>query len=150
MPSSQPRLARCIRVPSLIFDLDLEDGGVGSAWHPDDADGWEEVVAEIQRFVAPQSQAEARLMGDAKTALAHARDGQEFARLAQILTALGYRVQVRTALGGGDGADCLRNLRHTFMTVALPQAGGEAPARRRGEERREAGGACMRGGAHRC
>lgn len=45
-------------------------------------------------------------------------------RLAQILTALGYRVQLRTALGGGDGADCLRNLRHSFLSVTLPSPTG--------------------------
>lgn len=114
---------KMLKVPSLVFDLDLEDGGIGEAWHPDGGQ-WEEeeVVTEIQRFTNPQSPAEARLLSDVKAAMQHTREGQEFARLAQILTALGYRVQVRTALGGGDGADCLRNLRHTFLNVTLVAA----------------------------
>lgn len=39
--------------------------------------------------------------------------------LAQRLGQLGHDVRVRTALGGGEGFSCLRNLRHVFLTVAL-------------------------------
>lgn len=31
----------------------------------------------------------------------------------------GYDVRIRTALGGGGGGDCLRNLRHQFLTLNM-------------------------------
>lgn len=37
--------------------------------------------------------------------------------LASRLGRLGYRVHIRTALGGGEGFECLRNLRHVFLFV---------------------------------
>lgn len=40
--------------------------------------------------------------------------------LASWLSRQGYKIHVRTALGGGSGQDCLRNLRHTFLTCHLP------------------------------
>ncbi len=42
--------------------------------------------------------------------------------LAAFLTRLGYRVHIRTALGGGEGFECLRNLRHVFLAVMPPGA----------------------------
>ncbi|KAG2487290.1 hypothetical protein HYH03_014130 [Edaphochlamys debaryana] len=116
------------KVPSLVFDIELEDNGIGAQW--DDGD-WEEdeVVTEIQRFVQPTSSAEARLLSDVRVACQHAKDGQDTTKLVAILSALGYRCSLRTALGGGDGADCLRNLRHTFITCDTPSVNG-APARR--------------------
>ncbi len=62
-------------------------------------------------------------------AVQHAKDGQDTARIVAILQALGYRCTLRTALGGGDGADCLRNLRHTFISCDTP-AGPGSPSRR--------------------
>ncbi|KXZ44491.1 hypothetical protein GPECTOR_67g332 [Gonium pectorale] len=69
------------------------------------------------------------LTSDVKVACPHAKDGQDTARLVSILSALGYKCSLRTALGGGDGADCLRNLRHTFITCETP-AGSAGPGRR--------------------
>lgn len=40
--------------------------------------------------------------------------------LAERLVQLGYSVTVRTALGGGGGCECLRNLRHVFLCVRMP------------------------------
>lgn len=31
----------------------------------------------------------------------------------------GYDVRIRTALGGGGGGECLRNLRHQFLTLNM-------------------------------
>ncbi len=42
--------------------------------------------------------------------------------LAAYLTRQGYFVHIRTALGGGEGCDCLRNLRNVFLTVCPPGA----------------------------
>jgi len=40
--------------------------------------------------------------------------------LAKVLEGMGYGVTIRTALGGGEGADCLRNLRHNFLVIRVP------------------------------
>ena len=43
--------------------------------------------------------------------------------LALALSNMGYDyVRVRRATGGGAGASCLRNLRHSFLLVAAPGA----------------------------
>ena len=39
--------------------------------------------------------------------------------LAEILVQKGHTVTVRTALGGGGGCECLRNLRHVFLSVRI-------------------------------
>lgn len=65
-----------------------------------------------------------------------AADGRELPapRLADRLRRGGYGVRVRTALGGAgaggsiDG-ECLRNLRHSFLSVTLP---GDKPGVQRG------------------
>lgn len=41
------------------------------------------------------------------------------AALAQQLTDEGYNVSLRTALGGGDGSECLHNLRHCYLFCRL-------------------------------
>ena len=41
------------------------------------------------------------------------------ARLAERLRALGLGATARTALGGGGGRECLRNLRHTFVVCSV-------------------------------
>ena len=49
------------------------------------------------------------------------RQGQalEADSLAEILVQKGHTVTVRTALGGGGGCECLRNLRHVFLSVRI-------------------------------
>ena len=39
--------------------------------------------------------------------------------LAEMLVQKGHTVTVRTALGGGGGCECLRNLRHVFLSVRI-------------------------------
>ncbi|EFJ40509.1 hypothetical protein VOLCADRAFT_99686 [Volvox carteri f. nagariensis] len=135
--SSVPSISECshrggltgmFKVPSLVFDIELEDNGIGAHWQEED---WEEdeVVTEIQKFVQPSTPAEARLLSDVRVACGHAKDGQDTARLVSILSALGYNCSLRTALGGGDGADCLRNLRHTFIICDTPGVSGGPPRR---------------------
>jgi hypothetical protein len=43
-------------------------------------------------------------------------------QLAEALVALGYppqSISIRQSLGGGEGGECLRNLRHTFLFLSL-------------------------------
>lgn len=40
-------------------------------------------------------------------------------QLAEQLVQRGHAVTVRTALGGGGGCECLRNLRHVFLCVQM-------------------------------
>jgi hypothetical protein len=46
-------------------------------------------------------------------------EAPEASALAERLVQQGYSVTVRTALGGGGGCECLRNLRHVFICVRL-------------------------------
>ncbi len=48
--------------------------------------------------------------------------------LASKLAAVGYRLTIRTALGGGPGRSCFQNLRHEFLLVwGDPDCGPGAP-----------------------
>ena len=47
-------------------------------------------------------------------------EGLTSAGLAQVFEQHGYETCLRTALGGGDGIDCLHNLRHSFLVVRPP------------------------------
>jgi hypothetical protein len=38
--------------------------------------------------------------------------------LAEALTQKGYKVRMKYAVGGGEGSNCLHNLRHTFLSVS--------------------------------
>ncbi|KAG2428365.1 hypothetical protein HXX76_010509 [Chlamydomonas incerta] len=128
MPGGGAQRFGMFKVPSLVFDIELEDNGIGGGWCQEEEWEEDEIVSEIQRFVQPTTAAEARLAADVRVALSHCNTATAAAaaeagpRLVSILTALGYSAALRTALGGGDGADCLRNLRHSFIAVELPTA----------------------------
>jgi hypothetical protein len=73
-----------------------------------------------------------RLRRDVEAALQqHKSSGQPIDDVQWIATFLGqkgYQVAIRTALGGGEGFECLKNLRHVFLTVtASSRAEGAAP-----------------------
>lgn len=44
------------------------------------------------------------------------RQGLDIFDVAEGLRKLGHAVTIRSALGGGGGNECLRNLRHRFLT----------------------------------
>ena len=44
------------------------------------------------------------------------RQGLDIFEVAEGLRKLGHAVTIRSALGGGGGNECLRNLRHRFLT----------------------------------
>lgn len=49
-------------------------------------------------------------------------NSQALSALAKRLRSQGYPVSVRTALGGGWGGECLRNLRHSFLVCTVKGA----------------------------
>ena len=47
------------------------------------------------------------------------RQGLDVFEVAEGLRRLGHAVTIRSALGGGGGNECLRNLRHRFLTCCM-------------------------------
>lgn len=47
------------------------------------------------------------------------RQGLDVYEVAEGLRKLGHAVTIRNALGGGGGNECLRNLRHRFLTCRM-------------------------------
>ena len=47
------------------------------------------------------------------------RQGLDVFEVAEGLRKLGHAVTIRSALGGGGGNECLRNLRHRFLTCRM-------------------------------
>ncbi|GAX83441.1 hypothetical protein CEUSTIGMA_g10866.t1 [Chlamydomonas eustigma] len=108
------------KVPSLIFDLEMEEGA--AAVHPSEDLDVSLVVEELQNFIAPSSR-------EVVTLFEHVRDFvEEYANddsscissavLAEALTHKGYKVRIKHAVGGGEGSNCLHNLRHTYLSVS--------------------------------
>jgi uncharacterized protein (TIGR01615 family) len=112
------------KAPSLLFDLD----DAGDTLSPPDSrrDIVEEtaVAAALKRALEPRTETEYMLALHVRIAREEASkrggDGQypEIGELADTFRRMGYPVKVRTALGGGWGGACLRNLRHTFLAVS--------------------------------
>lgn len=107
------------RIPSLVFDIELDESSKGCCGYEDDYSG----IKELRSWLLPGSSAEKRLRSDIELSLDHHQAAsagsllENTTWLATKLGRLGYRVHIRTALGGGEGFDCLRNLRHVFLTV---------------------------------
>ncbi|KAG1670299.1 hypothetical protein FOA52_003649 [Chlamydomonas sp. UWO 241] len=116
------------KVPSQVFDLELHDHDWGTAATSVEELDTALVLAELKRFFAPCS---AMVTRDVHRCCSpHAWDAQNdgavsVATLADGLSALKYGVAVRRAVGGGDGAECLHNLRHTHLLVTAPGAPNE-------------------------
>eukprot|EP00887_Chlorella_sp_A99_P007486 scaffold2.g7486.t1 len=128
------------KVPSLVFEMEDEEGGAAAhAEQREDADAGD-LVAKLQALQEPWSEAEYMVGGARAQAggraqlLLHVRFAREEAAklgcvntlpdLADTLRRLGYAVKLRTALGGGGGGACLRNLRHSFITCAVQGPSG--------------------------
>lgn len=122
------------KVPSLMFDMeDMEDVSAnGSKIHQDlPAEG--DVVQEIQSLSEPWDEGEFMLRLHVHIAAEEAaKRGLEHLAvpdLADTLRKLGYAVKIRTALGGGWGGACLRNLRHSFLAVTVAPTSSNTPGR---------------------
>lgn len=120
------------KIPSLVFDMeDTEEhntqscrGGLSVHDQPAITD----VVQKLQSLLEPWSEAEYMVLLHVRIAREEALKRGEphltVVELADTLRRLGYRVKLRTALGGGWGGACLRNLRHSFLAVTVEGPNG--------------------------
>ena len=120
------------KVPSLLFDMeDAPEDGDGNGLQ--DSVPESEVLARLRNLLAPQDDAEYMLQMHVRFASDDAitRSGSALTveELGNRLRKLGYNVKLKTALGGdGNGSSCLRNLRHSFLAVTVPNNGGQGEA----------------------
>lgn len=110
------------KVPSMLFDLDDMDldQTVPQRAALDDSAALA-VAQRLQQLLDPWGELECMLLMHVRFAREEAaRHGVPLTvpGLAGTLRRLGYGVKILTALGGGGGGACLRNLRHSFLTVA--------------------------------
>lgn len=119
------------KVPSLLFDMEdtAEDDCSFAENHNDDTVPSSQKLERLKEMLMPQDDDEYMLSMHVKyardDALERCGEEMEVEMLGERLRALGYSVKVRTALGGdsvGGNASCLRNLRHCFLAVTLPNA----------------------------
>lgn len=119
------------KVPSLMFDMEdtEETPSSGAAARSEPPEG--DVVHKVTSLLAPWDEDEYMLALHVRIAREDAaKRGQSHlsvAELADTLRKLGYPVKLRTALGGGWGGSCLRNLRHSYLAVTLA-GDGSGPA----------------------
>lgn len=124
------------KVPSLMFDMeDTQDDMELQRLNGRYEDGMPSQASldRLRRLVEPQDEDEEMLAMHVNYALSDAleRLGGEMdtVELGERLRTLGYSVTLRTALGGdsiGGSSSCLRNLRHSFLAVSLPNSPGSA------------------------
>mmetsp|Transcript_25717 Transcript_25717/g.76102 ORF Transcript_25717/g.76102 Transcript_25717/m.76102 type:complete len:327 (-) Transcript_25717:1208-2188(-) len=135
MPSVPPPPAageqrRLPKVPSLLFDMEMEDGRAAAA--SSEEMEVDLVESELCAFLKPTTAAHKQLIDDVGFALSAAQRAQgagasvDAVALLEALTSAAsgtaYRVRLIRAVGGGEGSSCLHNLRHTFL-VATPPGG---------------------------
>lgn len=120
---------RVPKVPSLLFDMELEDGAASLADMPEEAGAalvashvrsLAELRTEEERQLASHMQLVQTLLADEK------RYGLDVFEVAEGLRKLGHAVTIRNALGGGGGSECLRNLRHRFLSCRMQGSYGPA------------------------
>lgn len=131
LPKPEESLSGFIpKVPSLLFDLELEDGNTALTESQEDA-GAPALAAYVRSLTEPRSDDECqlashmqlveRLLSDSSD-----RQGLDVYEVAEGLRKLGHAVTIRNALGGGGGNECLRNLRHRFLTCRMQGAQGQS------------------------
>jgi len=116
------------KVPSLLFNLELEDGVDDSK--PLDED-LEEVLDTVRSLTNPWTPTEQQLRRQVHEAYADALNKglkPEAHFLAKKLHLRGFTFQIRSALGGGSGTgdSCLQQLKHFFVTCSATGVSGAA------------------------
>ncbi|KDD73755.1 hypothetical protein H632_c1865p0, partial [Helicosporidium sp. ATCC 50920] len=105
-----------------IFSLEVEASTLGH----DACDGYgndlESIVADMHVLLESQSPFRRELQRSVEWCLRHECPRGDAASLASALTRRGYRVNMRSSLGGGQGSECFQNLQHTFLSVLPPSA----------------------------
>jgi uncharacterized protein (TIGR01615 family) len=120
------------KVPSLMFDMeDTQDDTELQRMNGRYEDSMPSQASfdRLMRLVEPQDEDEEMLAIHVNYALNDALErcggDMDTTELGERLRTLGYTVTLRTALGGdsiGGSASCLRNLRHSFLAVTLPNS----------------------------
>lgn len=98
--------------------------GVASPLHHLSADtGFAQLCALLQLLAVPSCAAElavSEAVSDLMTEAEAVGEDADLPYLADGLSARGFCVALNTATGGGAGSECLRNLRHSFLSVTCP------------------------------
>lgn len=98
---------------SCIFDIEIDNDSAIKQQIVTDPMDTHVVVDELKRFLNSASPSHAQLRLDAQI------PSPTTSELAAHLTSLGYYVRVRRA-AGGDGRNCLQNLRHEYLSCLIP------------------------------
>lgn len=104
------------RVSSMLFELELEDQELGEEASPPLAS---RQLLQLLQPATPLEQQLGRAVHVAYESAATRRAQLSIDELTDQLRSQGYDVRIRTALGGGDNRECLRNLRHQFLTLNM-------------------------------
>lgn len=123
-PAFIPKSANLMsKVPSLMFDMEDTEDTPASSKTPLNEPAEADVIEKLQSLLGSWDDQEYMLALHVRIARDEAnKRGHEHLsvpKLADTLRKLGYPVKIRTALGGGWGGACLRNLRHSFLAVTI-------------------------------
>ncbi|GAB4817681.1 hypothetical protein N2152v2_004727 [Parachlorella kessleri] len=107
---------------SLLFSLEVDEGTHHRRQHSQAelAESLSLLQENLAFFLRSQSIYQSKLLRDVlayKERILEEEEGFDVVTLAAHLSNVGYRVHIRTALGGGQGTDCFHNLRHEFLVV---------------------------------
>lgn len=120
------RVTKFSRVSSLVFELELEE----SVFRDEVDAGAEGALHELSSLVEPWSDAEYKLLQCVRRAqeeVSQRQQSLEPGHLAAQLRQSGFDAKLLSALGGGTGGECLRNLRHTFLSVTSSNGFSTSP-----------------------
>jgi uncharacterized protein (TIGR01615 family) len=123
------------KIPSLVFDMeDMHDlteiNNNSQPYHS--TEGMTDVIHRLRSVQEPKSEIEYMLLLHVRIAheeaLKRGNTPLTIPELADTLRRLGYKVKLLTALGGGWGGACLRNLRHSFLIISVQAKDGSHPS----------------------
>ena len=132
----RPQKTGMDKVPSLMFDMedthdDKELQRMNGRY--EDTMPSQASLDQLKMLVEPEDEDEEMLSMHVNYALNHSLENcggeMDTVELGERLRTLWYTVTLRTALGGdsiGGNASCLRNLRHSFLAVTLPNSSESA------------------------